>query len=200
MVSMEELRVVEMTLATSIEEWSVEGFLQDRRSFIRDTILNDQASVHPIFELVCKAESGEIKSLVFDFANLFSSLENKEIVAQLMRFLVYHFKPFVTSFMHEAWTVKIESTSSASEAQQEAERIMGEYDTFENVPGRKEICMLIMEQYGSEPIFITYEIIRSQDGTAIDLVEIQDFDGANPQAQGRFIGLLQSQNTDEYQA
>lgn len=134
----------------------------------------DKGGVYPMWHAV--DANGDVMLIASPFTGdtFEESVENKDMVALALRELFREKGVTHYGFVTEAWMLDAKNRRDLPDG------------SFEHVPGRKEILMVIVENAAHESFGLTAEILRP-DGQKPKLGKAEKFPG---QMDGRFAKLL----------
>ncbi len=176
------MKTIEETFAEQLKE-----FKADILKAVKARFADDKGLDPVVFGLMLH-EGKPALGILEGLAEFFTSDENKELAAQIIKESTHKIKPLALCFVSEGWAAEKPSSEYDAIIDKDGNYREGVVRPVDD-PNRKEIVLLMFETHDKEA-FVQLNIIRNGDDVTLDEVTNTDWE-PKKHRQGRFANLLQ---------
>lgn len=176
------MKTIEETFAEQLKE-----FKADILKAVKARFADDKGLDPVVFGLMLH-EGKPVLGIIEGLAEFFTSDENKELAAQVIKDTALKIKPLALCFVSEGWASEKPMTEYDAVVDKDGNYREGVVRPIDD-PNRKEIILLLFETHDKEA-FVQLDIIRNGEEVSLNEVTNTDWEPKKHRA-GRFANLLQ---------
>lgn len=175
----------------TIEEIFMEHIQQFKRNIIHAATerFKDEKGLEPVVFALVMHEGKPALAILEGLAAFFTSDENKELAAKVIKESTSKIKPLALCFVSEGWASTKSFDQYESVVDSEGNYREGVIRPKDD-PDRKEILMLIFETHNKES-FVNFEILREGEEVTLKELSNPNWQAKKGDFKGRFANLLE---------